>query len=124
MSKIRDIVTVVIVIISLSLASFPVAAQTAQSHAVAIESNSIVSGSAMVGYGGGYLTGVISSNIAVRVVIYNNGVPIHDETSTYHHFPYNHLDKGFMGIFVINEYALVATVSYRLTVGHHDIILS
>ena len=122
MSKIGDIVIVIIVIISLSLASFPVAAQTAQSHIVAIEPNSIVSGSAVLGHGGGYLTEVISSNIAVRVMIYNNGKLIYDEMSAYHYF-YNYLDKGFMGIFVINEYALAATVPYSLTVGRHDIIL-
>ena len=122
MSKIGDIVIVVIAIISLSLASFPVAAQTAQSHSVKIEPNSIVSGSAGVGYVD-YLIGRISSTIAVRVMIYNNGELIYDEMSTYHYF-YDHLDKGFMGIFVINEDGIVATVSYRLTVGRHDIILS
>ena len=124
MSKIGDIVIVIIVIISLSLASFPVA--TAQGHSVKIEPNSRVSDSAEVGYVD-YLTGVISSTLPVRVMIYNNGELIYDKMSTYHYFynylSYNYLGKGFE-IFVINEYALAATVSYSLKVGGRDIILS
>lgn len=120
MRKIVEMVMVSILSVSLlSVASLPV---TAQSHSVKIEPKGLVSGSSGVDRGDS-LRGTLSSSLSVRVMIYNNRKLIYNEEKSYHYL-YKSLDEGFVEILVINENNFEVSVTYSLTVGWHDIILS
>jgi len=77
---------------------------------------------------GDKLEGYISSNVLIKVEIYNKGKLIYDEKDCEHHFGTDHfnpqLNGGDLNITVTNSQPERVGVDYHLKVGHNTISLS
>ena len=122
--KTRYIATAIIAIIGLSLVSIPVV--TALEY-VEIWANGKARGSTKVVHGN-KLVGDISSNVLIKVEIYNEGRMIYNKRDNEHHFGTDHFDKplkgGDLSITVTNTRSERIGVNYDLNIGRHAIFLS